>query len=260
MKSVLPAFILAVILSVFCISALYFSHSFKHRNDSEQIYLRKHKRSVEALVREEVNKMDTSDLFLDVFITDEFNHYGGLEEFNSFDVGDATDDPEGPVAVAQSHAGHKFRPANRKMNMQTRFVRSIGDIVKKQTLVENQLDEKDLSKDTELMEKLKELARNSKNDNSFDTQKFTDLLKEYTATNLTNQNTVVTDKLVQILYNFLNEKKAGENSAPAVMPKKTKVVVPDCLTAPQILGRLQLVKFVQLTNKKSIIFFLKNFF
>ena len=52
--------------------------------------------------------------------------------------------------------------------------------MKKQTLVENQLDEKDLSKDTELMEKLKELARNSKNDNSFDTQKFTDLLKEYT--------------------------------------------------------------------------------
>ena len=45
---------------------------------------------------------------------------------------------------------------------------------------DNKLGGKDLSKDTELMEKLKELARNSKNDNSFDTQKFTDLLKEYT--------------------------------------------------------------------------------
>ena len=42
------------------------------------------------------------------------------------------------------------------------------------------MGEKDLSKDSELMEKLKELARNSKNDNNFDTQKFTDLLKEYT--------------------------------------------------------------------------------
>ena len=78
---------------------------------------------VEDLVREEVNTIDNSDLFLDVFITDEFNQYGGLEEFKAFDVTDATADPEGPVAVAHSPAEGKFLPANRRMNPKTRFVR-----------------------------------------------------------------------------------------------------------------------------------------
>ena len=117
------------------------------------------------------------------------------------------------------------------------------------------MGEKDLSKDSELMEKLKELARNSKNDNSFDTQKFTDLLKEYTgnkkcsgqkitfyfpASNMTNTNTLVTDKLVQILYNFLNEKKMSAKSAPALVKKKVKVIKPECANPPQILGRLHI--------------------
>ena len=63
---------------------------------------------------------------------------------------------------------------------------------------------------------------------------------ENAASNITNTNTLVTDKLVQILYNFLNEKKAGGKSAPApaVIKTKAKVVKPECLNAPQILGKL----------------------
>ena len=56
---------------------------------------------------------------------------------------------------------------------------------------------------------------------------------------MTNTNTLVTDKLVQILYNFLNEKKMSGTSAPAApVKKKNKVIKPECDKAPQILGRL----------------------
>ena len=74
-------------------------------------------------MREEVNTIDTSDLFLDVFINDEFNHYGGLEDYDAFDATDATADPEGPVGVAHSPAEVKFQQANRRLNPKTRFVR-----------------------------------------------------------------------------------------------------------------------------------------
>lgn len=226
MKSALPG-ALCVLAVCLCCSVLYFSQQAKNTEDPELNHLRRHRRSVDALVREEVNTIDTSDLFLDVFITDEFNQYGGLEEYEPFDATDATADPDGPVGVAHSPAKVKFQQANRMLNPKTRFVRSTDD---------NKVAEKDLSKDTELMEKLKELAKNSKNDNSFDTQKFTDLLKEYTASNITNTNTLVTDKLVQILYNFLNEKKMSGKSAPAPKKPKAKVIKPECANAAQILA------------------------
>ena len=74
-------------------------------------------------MREEVNTIDTSDLFLDVFITDEFNQYGGLEEFEVFDTADATADPDGPVALSYSPVGVKYQHANRRLNPKIRFVR-----------------------------------------------------------------------------------------------------------------------------------------
>ena len=73
-------------------------------------------------MREEVNTIDKSDLFLDVFITDDFNQYGGLEEYEAFDRGDATDDPDGPVALAHSPVQLKFQQA-RRLNPKSRFVR-----------------------------------------------------------------------------------------------------------------------------------------
>ena len=78
---------------------------------------------VDALVREEVNTIDTSDLFLDVFISDEFNQYGGLEEFEAFDTADATADPDGPVALSHSPVWMKHQHANRRIGPKTRFVR-----------------------------------------------------------------------------------------------------------------------------------------
>ena len=59
--------------------------------------------------------------------------------------------------------------------------------------------EKEISKDTELMEKLKDLARSGKNNNNFDAQKFTDLLKEYTCKNVeesTNKKSVISQQAI----------------------------------------------------------------
>ena len=55
---------------------------------------------------------------------------------------------------------------------------------------------------------------------------------------MSDTNTLVTDKLVQILYNFLNEKKFGGPSAPVTKKTREKVVDPKCVDAPQILGEL----------------------
>jgi len=227
MNRVLSIFSVSFLLFLSCALLLLFNEDISDKNEPTFQSLKRQRRSVDALVREEVNTIDTSDLFLDVFITDDFNQYGGLEEFGVFDTADATADPDGPVALSNSPLGVKYQHANRRLNPKIRFVRSAED---------NKVGEKDPSKDSELMEKLKELARNSKNENSFDTQKFTDLLKEYTASNMTNTNTLVTDKLVQILYNFLNEKKMSAKSAPAPGKKKAKVIKPECANAPQILA------------------------
>ena len=80
---------------------------------------------MDALVREEVNSIDKSDLFLDVFVTDDFNHIGGLDDYETVDAAnaaDATDDPKGPVALAQSPMV-KFQQANRMLGPKARFAR-----------------------------------------------------------------------------------------------------------------------------------------
>ena len=49
------------------------------------------------------------------------------------------------------------------------------------------------------MEKLKDLARSGKNNNNFDAQKFTDLLKEYTCKNVdesTNKKSVISQQAI----------------------------------------------------------------
>ena len=109
---------------------------------------------VDALVREEVSTIDTSDLFLDVFVNDDFTNYGGLLTLDHDD--DATSYPgDGPVSVVQ-------QPMPPRLMTKSRFTRSTT------------------TEDNNLLEKLKEMARNSKTDESFDTQKFADLLDEYT--------------------------------------------------------------------------------
>ena len=115
------------------------------------------------------------------------------------------------------------------------------------------------SRENDLLEKLKQLSKDSKT-SGFDTQRFTELLKEYTegkinafsfsiiwtmyhlASNTSNTNTLVTDKLVQILYNFLAENRDHGKSAPAnTLPsvdKRAKVVKQECVDAPNILGKI----------------------
>ena len=53
---------------------------------------------VDALVREEVNTIDTSDLFLDVFVNDDFTNYGG--GLLTLDHDDATSYPGEGLSVS----------------------------------------------------------------------------------------------------------------------------------------------------------------
>ena len=65
-------------------------------------------------MREEVNTIDSSDLFLDVFVTDHFNNYGGLL---SLEHEDATSyHQEGSVSVAQ-------QPSPPRLMTKSRFTR-----------------------------------------------------------------------------------------------------------------------------------------
>ena len=65
-------------------------------------------------MREEVNTIDTSDLFLDVFVNDDFTNYGGLL---SLDQDDATSYPkDGPVSVVQ-------QPLPPRLMTKSRFTR-----------------------------------------------------------------------------------------------------------------------------------------
>ena len=116
--------------------------------DGVDVYL------VDALVREEVNTIDTSDLFLDVFVNDDFNNYGGLL---TLEHDDATSNPGAGLSVSVVQ-----QPLPPRLMTKSRFTRSTT------------------TEDNNLLEKLKEMARNSKTDESFDTQKFADLLDEYT--------------------------------------------------------------------------------
>ena len=49
-------------------------------------------------MREEVNTIDSSDFFLDVFVSDDFTNYGGLL---SLDPDDATSYPQAGVTYLQ---------------------------------------------------------------------------------------------------------------------------------------------------------------
>ena len=67
-------------------------------------------------MREEVNTIDTSDLFLDVFVNDDFNNYGGLL---SLENDDATSFPPGDglsVSVVQ-------QPLPPRLMTKSRFTR-----------------------------------------------------------------------------------------------------------------------------------------
>ena len=65
-------------------------------------------------MREEVNTIDSSDLFLDVFVNDDFTNYGGLL---TLDHDDATSYPQdGPVSVVQ-------QPLPPRLMTKSRFTR-----------------------------------------------------------------------------------------------------------------------------------------
>ena len=65
-------------------------------------------------MREEVNTIDSSDLFLDVFVNDDFTNYGGLL---TLEHDDATSYPQdGPVSVAQ-------QPLPPRLMTKSRFTR-----------------------------------------------------------------------------------------------------------------------------------------
>ena len=161
-----------------------------------------------------------------MFVSDEYNHYGGFSDLlNSH--GDAVD-PGEPASVAQSLPPHL-------MIAKSRFVRSIHEEKLNGTR----------SREDELLEKLKKLTEDSEK-RGFDPQKFTELLKEYTEESSNGTNTLVTDKLVQILYNFLQENKDKKNiklkSPTSTPPAKTKIVREECASAPDILGKEFYVK------------------
>ena len=124
---------------------------------------------VDELVREEVNTIDSSDLFLDVFVTDHFTNYGGLL---SLERDDATSFPQdGPVSVAQ-------QPPPPRLMTKSRFTRWEGEAGG--FLTYSIVRSTSSSDQDNLLDKLKEMARNSKTDESFDTKKFADLLDDYT--------------------------------------------------------------------------------
>ena len=195
----------------------------KRGNDKEHARKR---RSVEAFVREEINNMDSSDLFLDIFVNDDFNQYVDYEMLFNHEI-DATGRYKSPSSVVQPLPSLDLK-------MKSRYTRSIK-------LEKNKVPD---SRENELLEKLKVLGKESRN-KGFDPQKFSNLLKEYSsASNMSSSsNTLVTDKLVQILYNFLAEKKEGPGkSAPAAInfqkmeQSRTKSVDAECLNAPAILA------------------------
>lgn len=51
-------------------------------------------------MREEINTMDSSDLFLDTFLNDDY-HLGGLDELLNHVENDAASNPQGPSSVVQ---------------------------------------------------------------------------------------------------------------------------------------------------------------
>ena len=79
--------------------------------------------TVEAFVREEINTMDHSELFLDIFINDDFTQYGGFNDLVlPGDNSDATDTDntwhQGSSSVVQPLPPHA-------MIVKSRFVRSV---------------------------------------------------------------------------------------------------------------------------------------
>ena len=118
---------------------------------NDQEHARK-RRSVEAFVREEINNMDSSDLFLDIFVNDDFNQYVDYEMLFNHEI-DATGRYKSPSSVVQPLPSLDLK-------MKSRYTRSIK-------LEKNKVPD---SRENELLEKLKALGKESRN-NGFN-QKF----------------------------------------------------------------------------------------
>ena len=69
-------------------------------------------------MREEVNTIDTSDLFLDVFVNDDFNNYGGLL---TLEHDDATSNPGDGLSVSVVQ-----QPLPPRLMTKSRFTRQSG--------------------------------------------------------------------------------------------------------------------------------------
>ena len=133
---------LFVALSVFLVSAILLFGFAKNTHKSSTLVHHRTKRSglkplafmicinqqfhfsVEAFVREEINTMDHSDLFLDIFINDDFTQYGGISDLVlPGDNNDATDTDntwhQGSSSVVQPLPPHA-------MIAKSRFVRSVN--------------------------------------------------------------------------------------------------------------------------------------
>ena len=114
------------------------------RRGADNDHTRK-RRSVEAFVREEINNMDSSDLFLDVFVNDDFNQYVDYEMLFNHGI-DATGQHKGPSSVVQPLPSLDLK-------MKSRYTRSIK--FEKEKVPD--------PRENELLEKLKELGKESKN-------------------------------------------------------------------------------------------------
>ena len=172
--------------------------------------------SVDAFVREEINKIDSSDLFLDVFVNDDFTHFGGFDDLLNEDA----------VVGPQQQSSVVNPIPSPLMIAKSRFVRSI----KSEKLNSTK------SREQELLEKLKHLTEESEK-KGFDPQKFTELLKEFSNSKNVS-NTLVTDKLVQLIYKFLQENKEKQtwSTMSTTPPTKVKIRKPECVNASDILG------------------------
>ena len=122
-------------------------------------------------MREEVTTIDSSDLFLDVFVNDDFTNYGGLL---TLDHEDATSYPQDGLSVSVVQ-----QPLPPRLMTKSRFTRWR---LEKESIASGLyfLIRSTSTNDSNLLEKLKEMAKDSKTDESFDTQRFADLLDEYT--------------------------------------------------------------------------------
>jgi len=165
------------------------------------IFGKRFKRSVDALFREEIATIDTSDLFLDVFITDEFTHYGGLEEFfmrqeeatNTEVRGEQEENFEKIV----QNTGFAS-PVRRSKMRSTRFERSTPTFDPKMT---------------EFMKKVKEfLEANDKSESNNFEAELTELLEQHlNFTSRAEDGNTVTDNWAQIMLKLLRKAKQKEN-------------------------------------------------